>query len=548
MSRKALRMKCGLLSALILAGCEVGPNYKPPEVKVQPSFPETAVPPATTQSSVASNRPVPITQWWTTFNDPELNSLIQRAVRSNLNLLQAESRVRQARAQRGVVGSELWPTADLGGGYQRARGSQNVTIPLGAFGGTPSSTGSAASTSKGNLKAPSMKAQPQQQVADSGGGSVDTGEHLGGPQSPFGSGGFPGVDTNLYEVGFDATWEIDVFGGQRRAIEAADADIAAATDDFHDVLVSLLAEVARNYVDLRGYQRQLAIAKENLAAQQDTLDLTTSKYNAGLVTQLDVAREATQVATTAAVLPGLDAQVRISIHTLAVLLGQDPDALRQELVVEAPIPPVPPEVPVGLPSELLRRRPDIRRAERQIAGATARVGVATADLFPKFSITAAFGFDSTEAKHILDWNSKYWALSPGLSWPIFDAGRIRANIEVNKELQQQALENYQQTVLTALKDVEDSLASYRTEQLRRKSLSDAVEAARQAVDLAKQQYAQGVVDFLTVLDAERAEFAAEDSLAQSDRAISSDLVALYKALGGGWEISLPSNNQTNDHG
>jgi NodT family efflux transporter outer membrane factor (OMF) lipoprotein len=319
--------------------------------------------------------------------------------------------------------------------------------------------------------------------------------------------------------------------------EAAKADVQAAIEDQRDVLVSLLAEVARNYIDLRGYQRQYAIAQENLAAQQDTLQLTTSKFNAGFVTQLDVARQATQVATTAAALPGLEAQIHSSMHALGVLLGKDPDALAVELSAAAPIPPVPPEVPVGLPSELLRRRPDIRRAERRMAAATARVGEATADLYPKFSITGALGLDSTKPKHILDWSSKYWALSPGISWPIFDAGRVRANINVTNEVQKQALDDYQQTVLTALKDVEDSLSSYQTEQVRRAALADAVTAAQQAVELAKQQYNQGVVDFLTVLDAQRAEFATEDSLAQSDQAISTDLVSLYKALGGGWEIT-----------
>jgi outer membrane protein, multidrug efflux system len=513
-NRRRILMTLSLASVAVV-GCEVGPNYKPPVVQVAPTFAEVA---PTTRPSVATTRPVQITQWWATFRDPELDSLISQAMAGNLTLAEAESRVRQARAQRGVTGSELFPQVNVGGGYQRARGSQNVTIPAGAFGiggsGTPAE----------------KKARPADQVD-----AVPP----GGPQSPLGNGGLPGVSTDLYQVGFDATWEIDVFGGQRRSIEAADADIQAAIEDQRSVLVSLLAEVARNYIELRGYQRQYEIARENLAAQQDTLRLTTSKFNAGFVTQLDVARQATQVATTAAVLPGLEAQIHSSMHTLGVLLGKDPDSLSKELSIDSPIPPVPPEIPVGLPSELLRRRPDVRRAERKIAAATARVGEATADLFPKFSITGALGLDSTKPKHILDWSSRYWALSPGISWPIFDAGRVRANINVTNEVQRQALDDYQQTVLTALKDVEDSLSSYQTEQVRRAALADAVTAAHQAVELAKQQYEQGVVDFLTVLDSERAEFATEDSLAQSDRDISTDLVSLYKALGGGWEVASP---------
>jgi outer membrane protein, multidrug efflux system len=526
------------LAIFTIIGCEVGPNYKPPEVKVQPAFAEAKMPTTapTTQASVPTSgeHKEPIYKWWTTFHDDEMESLVQRAVHQNYTLAEAASRMRQARYQRSVIGSALYPTINANGGYQHARGSSNVEIPAGAFGGGGGSSNAA--TVSPNSVGRGQVAKPAQQVA--GNSASINNPPPGGPQSPLGSGGLPGVDTDLYQIGFDATWEIDVFGGQRRAVEGADADWAAAQETARDTLVSLVAETARTYIELRGYQRQYAIAQENLAAQQDTLDLTESKFKAGFVTQLDVARQATQVATTAADLPSLEAQIRISIHTLSVLLGEDPDALADELIKPGQIPPVPPEIPIGMPSTLLQRRPDVRRAERQLAAATARVGEATADLFPKFSITGALGFDSTKPKHLLDWNSRYWSLAPGFSWPIFDAGRIRANIDVQNEVQKQAMSNYQETVLNALKDVEDSLASYRTEQLRRQALADATAAAHQAVDLAKQQYNQGLVDFLTVLDAERAEFATESSLAQSDRAISTDLVALYKALGGGWEITV----------
>ena len=311
------------------------------------------------------------------------------------------------------------------------------------------------------------------------------------------------------------------------------------------MLVSVMAEVARNYIQLRGLQLQLSIAKQNLAAQQSILDLTTSRYQAGFVTNLDVARQATQVATTHAALPALESQIDVTVHQIGILLGEDPNSLASELTAVDPnageklIPPVPPEIPIGMPGDLLRRRPDIRRAERQLASATANVGVAVADLYPKFSITAAFGFDTNKPKYLIDWNSKYWALSPGVSWPIFDSGRIHFNIDVQKELQGQAVNTYQQAVLQALKDVEDSLDQYRTDQERRVYLADASRSAHQATELARQQYDQGIIDFVTVLTAEQSEFAAEDSLAQSQRAISTDLVALYKALGGGWEVMLP---------
>jgi multidrug efflux system outer membrane protein len=523
-----IRQFSAAVSLAAIGGCMVGPDYKPPVVKVNPSFTEIQAPPTTQASTVAAIASPPV-EWWTTFRDTELQSLIERAARGNLNLKQAASRVRQARAQRGVTGADLLPDFTTDSGYQRAHGSKNLQIPAGAFGPSAGSSNSKTTTpAKGKLLIPSA----QSSVAIPG-------ERDGGPQSPLGSGGFPGVNTDLYEIGFDSTWEIDVFGGTRRAVEGAIDDIQAAQEDQRDVLVSLLAETARTYVELRGLQEQQKIAIENLNAQRQTLDLTKSKFQAGFVTELEVARQANQVATTAATLPTLDNDIRIHIHTLGILLGEDPNILLNELTVVGPIPSVPPEIPIGLPSQLLRRRPDIRRAERRLASATAQVGVATADLFPKFSITAALGFDATRPKQLLDWDSRYWALSPGVSWPIFDAGRIKFNIEVKNELQAQASDEYQQTVLTALKDVEDSLSSYRTEQLRHKALVDASTAAHRAVDLANQQFNQGITDFTTVLDAERTEFAAQDSVAQSDRNISTDLIALYKALGGGWEVMLP---------
>jgi outer membrane protein, multidrug efflux system len=514
------------VTAALAAGCEVGPDYKPPTITVRSDFAETA-------STQPSGAVLASLQWWETFHDPELNSLVSRAVRGNLDLQTAESRLRQARAQSGVVGADLWPQVNVDGGYQNGRGSKNVVIPAGAFGSAfPSATPSAAPAASPFLASFS---------GTSGGSSAGTGAVGGtGPLSPLGEGGLPGVETQLYQAGFDAAWELDVFGGHRRNVEAADADTAAAVEDQHDVLLSLEAEVARNYVDLRSNQRQLQIATDNLHDQQETLELTRSRYHAGFVTQLDVARQAAQVAGTASTLPVYEQNVRRLIHQLGILLGEDPDSLADELSEPAAIPPAPPEVPVGVPADLIRRRPDIRRAERELAAATARIGVATADLYPKFDITGQLGIDSSKINNLIEWNSRYFALNPGISWPIFDAGRIRSNINVQKELTRQAAVNYQQTVLQALGEVEDALASYRLEQLRRKALADAVDASQQAVDLAHQQYQQGVIDFVSVLDAQRSLFEAQTVLAQSDAMISTDLVALYKALGGGWEIASAS--------
>jgi outer membrane protein, multidrug efflux system len=507
---------------LILSGCNVGPNYQPPVVKVNAHYGDLAGPAPTTQASVLTSQPPPPGAWWAMFNDPELDRLIDRATAGNLDLQAAQSRLRQSRYQLIIAGADEYPEVNADGGYNHARGSKNVKIPAGAF-GVPS-TGSPSATPAAQLG--KMKAAPADDVA----GSPPV-----GPQSPLGEGGLPDTITDVYQVGFDASWEIDVFGGTRRAIEAASDDEAAALEDRNAVLVSLQAEVARDYMALRGDQRQEAIVRENLATQRDTLELTRSRFENGFVTQLDVARQTAEVANTSAEIPPLIASERQSIHDLGILLGEDPEALSEELSVAKPIPPTPPIVPAGLPSELLRRRPDIRRAERQVAAATARIGVATADLLPKFTITGLLGLDASQPKNLFQYQSHYYELVPGVTWPIFDAGKILANVHVQNELERQAVLNYQQTVLTALGEVEDSLASYRTEQLRRLALMDAVTASRQALDLARQQYQQGVIDFLTVLDTQRSLLDAEDELVQSDQAVSDDLVQLYKALGGGWE-------------
>jgi outer membrane protein TolC len=364
-----------------------------------------------TQPSRTSGAQIPLAEWWTTFRDPELDSLIDRAVKSNWDLRQAGSRVRQARAQRATIAPDEYPAINADGGYQHARGSKNVTIPASLFGGAGGGGGSAGAGAAGGQI---LHADQVQSGGSSGGGGSSSGAVL----SPLGAGGLPGIDTDLTQIGFDASWEIDIFGGTRRNIQAANADLAAAEEDRRDVLISLLGEVARDYIDLRGAQRELEIAQENLKSQEDTLWLTRDRFNNGVATQLDVARAAAQVATTAAELPTDDSRIRQSIHALSTLLAEQPEALNDELTKVAPIPPVPPEVPVGLPSELMKRRPDIRRAERQLAAATARIGVATADLFPKFSITGLLGLDATQPKMCLTTavdTTKWRPASPGRS-------------------------------------------------------------------------------------------------------------------------------------
>ncbi len=492
-----LRLSAPAIAAALLAltGCTVGPDYKTPDTQIAPAWteigpaakPAVELPPGLTPpvTSAATANPIKLAEWWTTFKDPALDSLIDRAVKSNLDLRKAQARVREARAQLGVTSADLLPTVDANGSYKRSRTSKNT--------------------------------------------------------SPFGP---LGEEHDLYHAGFDASWEIDVFGGQRRSIEASDADLAASIEDRRDVLVSLLAEVARNYVTLRAAQREVVIARENLQTQRETLDLTRTRLDAGIATDLDVARSEAQVQATASTIPSLESTARQSMHALGVLLGQEPGSLTAELTRESPIPAAPPEVPMGLPSELLRRRPDLRRAERQLAAATARIGVATADLFPKFSLTGSLGLESATFKKIGNFESRFWSIGPSVSWTILDFGRIRNNIDVQGAREQQALANYDQQVLTSLREVEDALVRFSQEQSRRQSLAGAVSSNQRALKLADQLYKQGQTDFLSVLDVQRNLFIAQDALVQSDRAVSVELISLYKALGGGWEIESRATEST----
>ncbi len=473
----------GLLLLLGLVGCAVGPNYQMPDMRVPARWSEAPSQGVTTQ-------PLQVTQWWGTFNDPRLDSLIERAVGSNLDLRQAEARVREARALRGVAGADFWPTLDASGSYARSRRSENV-----------------AATQSGAVNGSAAV------------GGVPSGKLV----------------QDLFQGGFDASWELDLFGGVRRSVEAADADLAASVEDLRDVLVTLLAEVARNYVEVRGFQRRISIAQENIRSQQETLALTQARFEAGLTSELDVVQAAAQLATTQAQVPTLETSLKQGIHRLGVLLGQDPGALLPELSREAPIPPTPPEVPVGLPADLLRRRPDVRRTERQLAAATARIGVAVADLFPKLSLTGSLGLQSDQLANLPLGSSRFWSLGPSLSWPVFDAGRIRANIQVQNTREAQRLAQYTQAVLTALEEVENALVAYSREQVRRHKLTEAVEANQRAVELANELYIRGLGDFLNVLEAQRSLFASQSGLVESEAMVSSNVVALYKALGGGWE-------------
>lgn len=428
--------------------------------------------------AAGTNTDAALGNWWTLLNDPGLNLLIDRAIQANLDLKVASSRILEARAAARIGRTALLPSISAAGAVQRERSGLTPGLP--------------------NVK-------------------------------PF--------ETNIFQFGFDASWEIDFFGGRRRSLEAAKADVDAIAEARRDTLVSLLAEVARNYSELRGLQRRLEILNRNVAVQRDSLEITRVRAAAGLSASFDVERQIAQLESTRALVPSLEAAKTQTIHRLSVLIGEEPGVLLGELTPAAPLPAVPPAVPVGLPADLLKRRPDIREAEARVAAETARVGAARADLFPKILLTGAAGRQATEPSGLTLGAANFFSLGPAITLPIFTGGRIRANIEAQKQRLDQALTQYQSTVLRSFEETENSLAAYGHERERQERLVAAVEASRQATILAGELYTRGLSDFLAVLDAQRQQLTTEDDLAQSATAVVTDLITLYKALGGGWETA-----------
>ncbi len=429
---------------------------------------------ARSQDAAVNGDTADLAQWWKNFKDPLLDSLVERAVAGNLDLRTAQERVREARATRSYTSAtRRLPDTGITGGY-----------------------------------------------SDRGGG--------GAARS------FLTRDSGLYQTGFDAAYEIDIFGGARASVRAAEADAQATEEAARGTLVSVTAETAGAYLDLRQAQERLEVARKTLQAQEESLRLTEIRRNAGLTSDFDVTRAKAQAETTRAAIPALEAQAQRSIHAIALLLGAKPQDVQAELAAPGEIPPAPPAVPVGLPSDLLRRRPDIRQAEREIAGSAARVGVAVSNFYPKFSLTGHTGSQSGTLLNILSGASRIWSFGTSFSWGLLNYPATKANLQAAESRERQSAINYEQTVLTALKDVEDALAGYTKEKERQAALAQAVDANRKALELANIRYEKGLSNFLDVLDAQRSLYSSEDALTQNRANISENLVGLYKALGGGW--------------
>jgi NodT family efflux transporter outer membrane factor (OMF) lipoprotein len=476
--------RTGPLAALFLVGgCTVGPDYHPPAV---------AVPAAYGGGPSAASSTADFRQWWTAFGDPTLNALVERARSGNLDLRQAAARVEEARAQERVV---------------RARGGPQLN----------------ASAQAGYTKL-SENALPAG-LANLGGGGQP------GGSSPI---GLPGEDFATFQTGFDASWEIDLFGGQRRANEAARARTAAAEWSQHDAEVMLAAEVARTYLQFRALKQRIALADQTLAAKREALGFIEARTKHGLVTTVDERRQRQDIERAAAQREDLLAQTNAQIHALGTLLGLAPTALDVELSAAPAGAPPEIEVPPGLPSELLRRRPDIRAAERRLAAATADIGVATADLYPKLSLTGALQLVSRSLATLLEGDSMFANGAARLSAPLLGGAR-RETVALRRSQANEALIAYEATIIGSLRDVEDALSRLQADRRQVEALRASVAAAQDAADTAQVRQRNGLVPMTEVLQARQSWLTERDALAQAEAAAAQDEVALYKALGGGWD-------------
>jgi NodT family efflux transporter outer membrane factor (OMF) lipoprotein len=488
-----------ILACLVMAGCTVGPNFERPQSPTPEVFDRT-------QNAQAASKPVeaPLAaDWWTLFNDPVLNGLEQQLADANLDVAAASARLQQSRAQRRVVGAAQMPTLDGAASYDRERGSENGVLSL--LGVTPTQT------------------QPQ-----SASGSA-----------PLGVAGMPGSKGspayNLYQAGFDASWEIDLWGRVRRSVEAANAMSDASFEDRNAVLLSARAELARDYIDLRDTQALLKIAHENLDIANNALKLTQVRAHEGVTTDLDVSNASAQVENIESLIPMLESHCETSINAIGVLLGEEPGALHQTLADPSDVPALPAQIPIGFPSELVQRRPDIRKAEAQLHAATASIGVAKADFYPRISLNGSAGFQSLQLSSLASWASGQFVVGPSITMPIFEGGRLKGTLQLREAQQQEAAIAYKQTVLQAWREVDDALVLYDAEQRRRDRLAEAVSMNQRALAIAQQRYKAGALDYLDVLNVQKQLLDAQSNLEHSRMAAATNLVALCKALGGGWE-------------
>jgi NodT family efflux transporter outer membrane factor (OMF) lipoprotein len=458
------------------AGCmAVGPDYSPVHVKVPEAWPAIEAKKDTEKQTADMET---LARWWTTLEDPILSDLLERAVFNNKELKIALTRIRQSRAALGVAGKQLAPTVAGSAQYSRSQSA----IPTAE--------------------------DPDPEVFSTG--------------------------SDYFNAGFDASWEIDLFGKIRRGIEAAIAELEASEEGYRSVLISMLSETASNYVRLRTLQQQVEIVNRNLELQESVLRILEDQETAGLIGSLRVQQSRYNIESTRARVPAYRISIEETLNTLAILLGETPGTLHEELSTPGPIPVPKVEIAIGIPADILRRRPDIRNAERMLAAQTARVGVTTADLYPVFRLSGFLGMTATSTDAFFSDNSPTASITPFVIVPIFNRGKIRDQIEIQSAIQERYLIEYETTVLDVIKEVRDAIMAYGEEHKRYRILDMGADQARSAIETVNEQFDSGLVDFLDVLDAQRNLLLFEENKVGSRGSIAQDLIRLYKALGGGW--------------
>lgn len=482
MSRYIARLAAaGLLT--MLAGCMVGPDYYKPKAALPAQWTQAAKQETPTVGSRAVSGDVDA-QWWTSFSDAELSSLVRRVAGASLDVKVASQRLMQARAARRMTGADAMPALEGTASYQHSRSSQNGLVDISGL----------------------------------------NGRH----------------DYNVWQPGIDASWELDLWGRVRREIESADASVQATAELRRDVLLSAIAETASDYIQLRGVQAQQAVVEQNLDIARQSLKLTQIRFTDGVATHLETAQAAAQVSGIEARLPVLENQRVHLVNALSFLLGEPPRTLEGELDAVHAIPPVPPRVPVGLPSQLAERRPDIREAEARLHGATADIGVAVGDFYPRVTLSANLSLQAMHFGDLDEWSSRMFGVGPALTVPIFEGGRLKGQLELRKAQQREAVIEYQRTVLNAWHEVDNAMSDYDTRQTREEKLDETEVQDSEALENARSQYLAGATDFLNVLTVQRDLLDTQQARVVSITDVSLALVGLYKALGGGWETSFPS--------
>lgn len=459
---------------VLLSGCTVGPDYVEPEYAVPDAWENAAA------EDVQGETPI-IENWWSAMGDAQLDSLIVQARRANPNLSAAIARIREARAYHQIAGGNYYPQVQGSGSLTRTEIAENGPVGgLAALGNNPS---------------------------------------------------------NNWEFGLGASWELDVFGRVRRAREATGAQVQSSIEDYRDVMVSLYADVAATYTDIRALQMRLDYAVENVTSQRETMDIVVAREDAGLVPLLDVTRARSNLANTEAAIPQLATALEAALNRIAILLGELPGALDEELIPIGYRDLPNTEIVMALPAELLRRRPDVRRSERNLAAQTALIGVATAELYPSFSLSGVLNLTAVTFDGLTESGHTGWSLVPGVKWNLFSGGKIRGQIKAEEAKTQQAWAAYEGTVLNALAEVENALVALRQEEIRHGLLLTAVEASQQSVELVHTQYIEGLTDFQSYLDAQRVLFNQQDQYARSHGKVVTDLIDLNRTLGGGWSLA-----------